>query len=445
MRSRDPASNVGRDWQGRSKRRNQFWLESKRFTSLCARVTLGVLAVQLTTKVVCEREQQSLTMLLQSDDRFDLELAGWFSMRGGAWSGTASELLASVRARSDVDSNLWPRSSRELYAHLEFHRELLRSLGLDVWLHQGLPRMVSLRSCPKEQPPIQPPPDTFEPDRTSDAPTTLSPLLDGQKTIPADLGSLGPAAGEAFGAEIPIAESDLAKRFVNDNYANGDNSEGRVFEHTGESLFAILEMRRSIRDQALDLESAVDLVIGRAQQITRSCGIAVGFLPQETGCQFRAGKASRKELDFHANLFQSRLVAGEAVQLPDAQKHPLLGAMFRREGIGSLIMVPIFRNREVAGAMEFLFQKKHSFSAGEVMDLGLIAGVISDSLGGAGYTGVGQAEGGEWPPETKTVTNVEMQPGPSLKEKAGPGDALPSPDKNTTDAETPSIEAYRWY
>jgi len=272
----------------------------------------------------------------------------------------------------------------------------------------------------------------------------LSPLLDGQKTIPADSGNIGPASGEVFGADIPIAKSDLAERFVNGNYANGDNSEGRVFEHTGESLFAILEMRRWIREQALDLESAVDLVIGRAQQITRSCGIAVGFLPQEIGGQFRTSKAtSRKELDFHANLFQSRLVAGEAVQLPDAQKHPLLGAMFRREGIGSLIMVPIFRNREVAGAMEFLFQEKHTFTAGEVMDLGLIAGVISDSLGGAGHTGVKQAE--EWPAKTKTVKNIEVQPGPSLKEKAGPGHAPPSPVKDTTDAETPLTESYRWF
>ena len=293
---------------------------------------------------------------------------------------------------------------------------------------------------------MQPPPGTFELDRTSDAPMNLSPFLDGQKTIPADSGNIGPAAGEAFGADIPIAKSDLAERLVNGNYANGDNSEGRVFEHTGESLFAILEMRRSIREQALDLESAVDLVIGRAQQITRSCGIAVGFLPQEIGGQFRTGKAtSRKELDFHANLFQSRLVAGEAVQLPDAQKHPLLGAMFRREGIGSLIMVPIFRNREVAGAMEFLFQEKRSFTAGEVMDLGLIAGVISDSLGGAGHTGVKQAEERERPPKTKTVKNIEVQPGPSLKEKVGPGHAPPSPVKDTTDAETPLMESYRWF
>ena len=76
-------------------------------------------------------------------------------------------------------------------------------------------------------------------------------------------------------------------------------------------------------------------------------------------------------------------MAGDTVQVTDAQQHPLLGAECEREGIGSLIIVPIFhRHQEVVGAMEFLFHEKRSFSSGDVMDLGLIAGVISESLGG---------------------------------------------------------------
>src|ERR1700680_2029203 len=183
-------------------------------------------------------------MLPQSIDRFDQELAGWFSLRGGAWSGTTAELLASVRTRSDVDSSSWPQSPRGLFAHLESHRELLQSLGLDVLLHQGVPRMVSLRSCQKEQPPIQPPSGSLDLDRTSDGPINLSSLLEGQKAIPADSGNVGPAAGEAFDADNPIAESDLADRFVNGKYADRDNFEGRIFENTGEEIFGILESLR---------------------------------------------------------------------------------------------------------------------------------------------------------------------------------------------------------
>ena len=38
-------------------------------------------------------------MLPESDYRFERELAEWFSRRAGAWSGTASELLASLRTK----------------------------------------------------------------------------------------------------------------------------------------------------------------------------------------------------------------------------------------------------------------------------------------------------------------------------------------------------------
>ena len=37
----------------------------------------------------------------EPDSRFDLELAEWFSCRGGAWSGTAGELLVSLRTSVD--------------------------------------------------------------------------------------------------------------------------------------------------------------------------------------------------------------------------------------------------------------------------------------------------------------------------------------------------------
>jgi GAF domain len=195
------------------------------------------------------------------------------------------------------------------------------------------------------------------------------------------------AGNESRNREAFAAKSDASDRPSGVKPIQSDFPKEGFFPDTGEALFAIVEMRRQIREQGLDLEATVDLVIGRAQEITQCYGIAVGFLPQEIGFQSRTGSHG-KDLAFDANLFQSRLVAGEAVQITDAEKHPLMGATYRREGVGSLIMVPIFRNREVAGAIEFFFQEKRSFSAGDVMDLGLIAGVISESIGGSRNVGV---------------------------------------------------------
>ena len=88
----------------------------------------------------------------EPDNRFDHELVGWFARHGGVWSGTAAELRAAVKTRVDVSNDWWPASPRALYAHMESHRQILWSLGVDVSLHHGYPRMVSLRSCQNEKP-----------------------------------------------------------------------------------------------------------------------------------------------------------------------------------------------------------------------------------------------------------------------------------------------------
>jgi len=259
--------------------------------------------------------------------------------------------------------------------------------------------------------------------------------VDAPQERPTDLRDAVLPENVAYKGDIPAARSGLAGEFGKGKYADGDRFEGRVFEDTGEALFAIAEMRRQIQEHGLDLELAVDLVVSSARKITRSCGIAVGFLPQEgsTGHPPQTGvAASTKGLHFHANLFRSTLTAGEAVMLPDATKHPVLGTWCEREGIGSMILVPIFRNREVAGAMEFLFLEKRFFSSGDVMDLGLIAGVISGSLAGVSDTGIKQAERPESPHETNAAEDVEAQPKHSRNQKDDLSGAAPSASSNDT-------------
>ena len=379
-------------------------------------------------------------MLPKSDDRFDQELARWFALRRGAWYGTAAQLLASIEKRADADDVFWPQSSRALYAHLESHKQMLQSFGVDVLLHHGVPRMVSLKPIQNEPLPPTPPPDNFEIARALDASTNVHATVDTAPERPADSGDAVLPAAAVHKGDIPAAMSGHAGGAVKGKYADGDKFEGRVFEDTGEALFAIAEMRRQIQEQGLDLESAVDLVVSSARRVTRSCGIAVGFLPREDSVAHtpQTGVApSTKGLHFHANLFRSTLAAGEAVMLPDARKHPVLGAWCEREGIGSMILVPIFRNREVAGAMEFLFLEKRSFSSGDVMDLGLIAGVINGCLAGVSNIGVKQTEGPELPHETKAAEDVEARPGQSRNQKDNPSGALLRSFRDTIDDEIP--------
>jgi GAF domain len=344
---------------------------------------------------------------------FDVELGEWFSRRGGAWSGTASELLVSLRTSPDIDrGSLSSLTSAELYAYLQSHQQRLRSLGVDVFLRNGIPRMVSLRPT-QDEPKRTSPPATSDPERES------NPAVVASSTTTVPNSSVPNSSYDAAIADPPERESprrdNVVKSTSSDKLFAGtpgrdDGPKEGPFSNTGEALFAIVEMRRQIREQGLDLEATVDLVIDRAREITKCYGIEVGFLPQEVGtCSPMGAAVSRNGLTFDANLFQSSLTAGEAVQIADAQKHPVLGATYRRAGVGSLIIVPIFRHREVAGAIEFFFREKRIFSPGDVMDLSLIAGVISESLGGSKNVGVKLAS---LPPEPNTPT-------PSLKAGSG--------------------------
>jgi hypothetical protein len=66
-----------------------------------------------------------------------------------------------------------------------------------------------------------------------------------------------------------------------------------------------------------------------------------------------------------------------------------------------LIIVPIFCNQEVAGAIEFLFKERHAFSISDVLDIELVAGVIGKSLDGSEKTESKQAEEREGQPSPR--------------------------------------------
>lgn len=92
----------------------------------------------------------------ESVERFDRELAEWFALHGGVWCGTATELLAALKAGVEGRNEVWPRSPHVLHAHIESHQQILHSLGIDVLLSRGHPRMISIRSCRDEQPESKP-------------------------------------------------------------------------------------------------------------------------------------------------------------------------------------------------------------------------------------------------------------------------------------------------
>ena len=333
-------------------------------------------------------------VMAASEDYFDQELARWFAQHGRPWSGTASELLTILRANCQAGDNsspgLWPQSFRALYSHVESHGQRLRSLGVTVVLHPGPPRMISLRSCLDQNPDGKSSSHNSAAPPNSDPPTNPAAQAHDQKKE-SDADEVSPARDDARTQEIAPT-----------------GREGGIFKSTPEARFALVEMRVQIKEQDLQLEPAIELVVRRTQEITRSCGVAVGLLRNGSVVYVsRTGVATASgTLHFQANLFQSCLRTGRMLQLRDARNHPLVGATCRQEDIGSLIIVPLFHNREVAGAIEFLFRERRSFSIGDVMDLELIAGIISESLSRTEQMESKPASAGQSLSQTELVENI---------------------------------------
>jgi hypothetical protein len=322
-------------------------------------------------------------LLLESDDRVDRAIAEWFTLHRGTWRGTATELIAALKTGADGACDSYSQPAGALYAHLQSHQQTLRSLGVDVLLLAGFPRMVSLRPCQKDERAKSSPSDASASKDFSDQP----------KPSPPD-------AGEAAG------------HMVNDKHADGDGSEDHVFENSADVLFGIVQMQNGIREQGLDLKSAMDWVAVRAQELTGSSGVAVGLLQQDTVVfPARVGIAvTMAGLPSLANLFQSCIQNGGVLPVPDAQNDTVVGSSCRREGVKSLIVVPIFRNREIAGAIEIFFKETRSFSNSDVMTLELIADVVSEGLASAAQIEAKQPSTESIEPQGDQATLLQARP-----------------------------------
>jgi len=224
--------------------------------------------------------------------------------------------------------------------------------------------MISLRSCQGEKPGKKVPSSTLA---INCVPLKNShPVAGQQNSVNAVSDSVGPAEGVAD-ARKPVHE---------------DKSARRIFENTSEALFCVIKMQGQIAEQAPDLKSTVHLVASRTQELIGCSGVAVGLLQQNALVYpVRLGiAATMTALPSRTTHFDSCVRQGTVLSLPDAQQDPVLGMICCREGVKSLIVLPIFHNHEVAGTMELLFKETRYFSTGDVMTLELIADIVGGQV-----------------------------------------------------------------
>jgi hypothetical protein len=152
-----------------------------------------------------------------------------------------------------------------------------------------------------------------------------------------------------------------------------------------ESLSAIVELQESIATGELDLDGAMDLIAVRARNVANAAGIAIGLL-QGDQLVYRAGSGSTASFvgqHVMATLCISphNPASGEILRVENAQTDARIeAAICRQFGALSLLILPIYHRRTVAGVLEVLFNEPHAFQHREVRSYRLMAALVGEAM-----------------------------------------------------------------
>jgi GAF domain-containing protein len=151
------------------------------------------------------------------------------------------------------------------------------------------------------------------------------------------------------------------------------------------TLAQIVEVQHQIQLRRLALDDVMTLVAERVCEITRAAGAAVGILKDGT-VGYRAACGSMTvpkgtDVPIEKALCAASLRTGQVIRCAHINAEFLVDAEeCRRRGIQSLIVVPVYHEGGVAGALELYYPAAQSFSEQDVHTCQLMAGLITEAL-----------------------------------------------------------------
>jgi len=152
-----------------------------------------------------------------------------------------------------------------------------------------------------------------------------------------------------------------------------------------ESLSAILEVHRLVTRGELGVDGAMHLIVDSARDVAHAAGVAIGLLEGDqliyragSGCSAACiGSRVTASLTASANARTRR----EILRVENAQTDTRIeAAICRQFGAQSLLILPIYHDRALAGVFEVLFSEAHSFQDREVRTYRLMAGLIEAAM-----------------------------------------------------------------
>jgi hypothetical protein len=152
-----------------------------------------------------------------------------------------------------------------------------------------------------------------------------------------------------------------------------------------QSLSALVEIQESIAKGELDFDRILDLIADRARIVAGATGIAIGLLKADQLVYRAASGSAAKWIGRHVNAVLSvpvqRTTRREILRVENSDTDPRIeAAICLQRGAKALLLIPIYRERAVAGVMEVLFTNAHTFQDREMHTYRVIAGLVEEAM-----------------------------------------------------------------
>ena len=159
----------------------------------------------------------------------------------------------------------------------------------------------------------------------------------------------------------------------------------RASRREGQRLAAIAKTRLAVAESG-DLRAALNLVAGRAVEITGSTGAAIAIDTQgEMTCWAMSGPTAPPlgaPLPLDSGLSGECLRSRRTLRCDDTESDPRVNreACARLGGVGSMLLVPLVRRNGASGILEVFSTKPRAFDDADEHVLELLAVIASAAL-----------------------------------------------------------------
>jgi hypothetical protein len=152
-----------------------------------------------------------------------------------------------------------------------------------------------------------------------------------------------------------------------------------------QSLSAILELQRSIATGEPDVDRTINQVADHARNVANATGIAIALLRGDR-LVYQAGSGSAatyvgRHLTATLSATTHNKARSEILRVENAQTDARIeAAICRQFEAQSLLMLPIYHERTVAGVLHVLFSEAHAFQDREMRTYRIMAGLVEEAM-----------------------------------------------------------------